>query len=154
MIFKICLFCLCLMSLGSCATKYKQMKKNDGFGYTDEKINDFVYRITFVGNDRTTDEVLGKYFQRRSAELALLHHAPYFSIIESEVISKLPDHSINRRPLTKAIIAVQPVYDLPYPPAEFKTTPMHIITGKIQLFKDGEQPATALSVEEILKSVK
>jgi len=139
----------------SCATKYKPMKKSEGYGYADEKINDLVYKITFQGNSKTSDEKIYQYFMRRSAEVALLHHFQYFTIIESQDLTKYTTVVSEGSPATKARVTVLAHSGEPFfTPTEYKTVPKYILVGKIQLFKEGEQPKNAYSVETILKNEK
>lgn len=141
------------MLMLSCATNYEKMGRNGG--YAEEKINDRVYKITFQGNTRTSDKKVYDYFMRRSAEVALLNHYQYFTIIESEDITRFMTITSEGAPATKAKLTVYSYSGKTiYKPTEYKTIPKHILTGKIQFFKEGEQPMNAYSVENILKNVK
>lgn len=138
-----------------CATPYKKLGKNGG--YTDEKINDRVYKVSFQGNTHTSDEKVYKYFLRRSAEIALSHHFPYFLVIESEDITKFVTVTTEGTPQTKKKItgiSYSGMGKTAFVPTEQKNIKKHLIEGKIALFQEGEQPANALSVEEILKDTK
>lgn len=139
---------------GGCSTKYRPQKKADGVGYTEEKINNQVYKISFRANDRTTDQQLNHYFQRRASEIAIAIHRPFFTVIEKEITSQFPSERPGMAPDTKARVAVIPTPNLPYPPAEFKTVPMHIIEGQVQFFIEAEAPANAIHAESVLKEVK
>lgn len=144
-----------LVLTSACATKYKPMKSNEGFGYADEKINDLVYKITFQGNSRTSDEKIYHYFMKRSAEVALQHHFQYFTIIESEDLTKYTTVVSPGSPATKARVSILSHSGEPFfTPTEYKTIPKHVLVGTIQLFKEGEQPLNAYSVENILKNEK
>ncbi|MBC7538731.1 MAG: hypothetical protein H7281_07920 [Bacteriovorax sp.] len=139
-----------LLFIGGCATSYQRLGKNGG--YSDEKINDRVYKVSFQGNTRTSDDKVHKYFLRRCAEVALEHHFPYFIIIEKDDITKYTTVTAEGSPLTKAkITAVSYSGNTPFVPTEQKSIPKHLIEGKIALFKDGEQPVNAIIVEEVLK---
>lgn len=145
---------LLVILFSGCATKYRPMKKPDGVGYSDEKINNQVYKISFRANDRTTDQQLNHYFLRRASEIAIELHRPFFTIIEKEITSQFPRERTGLIPETKARVAVIPTPNLPYSSSEFKTVPMHIIEGQIQLFIEAEAPPNAISAESILKEVK
>jgi hypothetical protein len=147
------LLIIILTALSSCATKYKELGKNGG--YTDEKINDRVYKVTFQGNTRTSDEKVHQYFMRRSAEVALLHHFQYFTVIESNDITRFTTVVSNMPPVTKARTAIFPYASSTiFTPTEYKTLPKHMLTGTIQLYKEGEQPPNAFSVEKTLENVR
>jgi hypothetical protein len=140
-----------LLFIGGCATTYQKQGKYGG--YSDEKINDRVYKVSFQGNTRTSDDKVHKFFMRRCAEVALEHHFPYFIIIEKEDITKYTTVTAEGSPLTKAkITAMSYSGNTAFVPTEQKSIPKHIIEGKITLFKDGEQPVNALKVEEVLKN--
>ncbi|RPJ77874.1 MAG: hypothetical protein EHM20_05265 [Alphaproteobacteria bacterium] len=136
-----------------CSTQYKKMDKK--YGYTDEKINDGLYQITFKGNSRTSDELVHKYFLRRSAEVALKNRYQYFTVVETEDITQHTTVTSAGVPATKARLKTYTYSgDIKYTPTEYKTIHNHALTGKIQLHKEGEQPMNAYSVEKILKDVK
>lgn len=147
-------FMLFPLIVNGCATKYRPLKKTEGVGYSEEKINNQVYKISFKANDRTTDQQLNHYFLRRASEIAIALHRPFFTVIEKEITSQFPNDRPGLAPQTKARVAVIPTPNLPYPPLEFKSVPMHIIEGQVQLFSEAEAPPTAISAEAILKEVK
>lgn len=147
----VCLLILIIM-VASCATKYGPLAKNGG--YSDEKINDRVYKITFQGNTRTSDEKVYKYFMRRAAEVALDNHFQYFTIINAEDITKYITVTSVGAAVTKARVTTLPYSGVSYYPTQYKTIPKHMLVGSIQLFKEGEQPLNAYEVEEILKNIK
>jgi hypothetical protein len=57
------------MLLSGCATKYQKKTIWDGLGYTDEKIAEGVYRITYLVNANTPAEDAVKYWHQRATEL-------------------------------------------------------------------------------------
>jgi hypothetical protein len=140
-----------IISLAGCATGYQKLGKNGG--YSDQKINDRVYKVSFQGNTHTSDEKVRKYFMRRCAEIALEHHFPYFIIIESEDITKYTTVMAEGSPLTKAkITAMSYSGNTAFKSTEYKSIPKHLIEGKIALFTEGEQPVNAIKVEDVLKN--
>lgn len=143
-----------LMTVIGCATPYKEISKKNGYGYKEEKLNDRVYKITFEGNSHTSDELVYKYFMRRSAEVALANHSPYFTIIEANEMTKSTP-VVSETSLSQADIN-PPNYtgDIYYRPFILKNISSHALVGKIALFKEKEKPANAIKVEEILKDVK
>lgn len=144
---------LIFTNLVSCSTQYKKL--DNKYGYSDEKLNDELYQITFKANSRTSDELVHRYFLRRSAEVALQNQYQFFTVVESEDITQHTTVTSAGAPLTKARLTTYTYSgDTRYKPTEYKTIQNHTMTGKIQLFKEGEQPMNALKVEEILKDIK
>lgn len=129
------------------------MKDEKSYGYRDEQLKNDLYRIAFTGNSRTSDQKIYDYFMRRSAEVALEHHYQYFTVIETEDLTKYITVAAEA-PMTKARIEAFPYAGSVYSPTMYKTIPRHKLIGEIQLFKEGTQPKTAYSVEEILQKVK
>lgn len=144
-------FLLFLLALCSgCATRYKKLEKNAG--YSEEKINDRVYKVSFQGNTHTSDEKVHNYFMRRCAEIALEHHYAYFVIIESDELTKYTTITSEGSPLTKArVTAMSYSGNTAFVPTLQKNVAKHLVEGKITFFKEGEQPANALRAEEVLK---
>jgi hypothetical protein len=58
-----------MLILCGCETGYQQMNIWDGLGYTDEKIGDGVYRLTYLVNAVTPPEVAMKHWHARAREL-------------------------------------------------------------------------------------
>jgi hypothetical protein len=145
----IMVFCLV-----SCTTPYQKLGKRGG--YSDEKINDHIYRVTFQGNSRTADDVVYKYFIRRCAELALEHHFNYFIVIETDdkITTKINVAEGSSEKSNKKITTMKYSGETNYAPTQYKTLINHIVEGKIALFKEGEEPLNAYNVEEVLKNVR
>lgn len=149
----ISLILLFISTLFGCATPYQKLGKRGG--YTDKKINDHVYLVTFQGNDRTSDEVVYKYFLRRCAEIALEHHFSYFIVIESEEATKASVNVAEGSSRNKSSVTTMSYSnDTDYSPTLYKTIVKHIIEGKVALFKEGEEPLNAIKVEDVLKNVR
>ncbi len=141
------LFCI------GCTTPYQPLGKRGG--YSDEKINDHIYRVSFEGNTRTKNEVVYRFFLRRCAELAQEHNYNYFIVIDTEDKSKNAVVLSEGTPKNnKPITTFNYSDDNEYRPNEYKNITKHIIEGKIALFKDGEEPLNAFNVDEVLKSVR
>ena len=64
---------------GCCATTYKQSKSAGG--YSDFRINENTFAITFRGNAATFEETIELYLLRRAADLTLEHGFDYFVIL-------------------------------------------------------------------------
>lgn len=67
--------------ISSCATPYQ--RKSFTGGYSDFKIQDSIYRVSFVGNGFSDIEKASNFALLRSAEIALKNGFDYFIIIES-----------------------------------------------------------------------
>jgi hypothetical protein len=63
-----------MLILGGCATGYQQRSGWDGLGYTDQKVGDGVYRLTYLANAYTTPEDTMKYWHARARELCGSRH--------------------------------------------------------------------------------
>ena len=144
------LFLLTSFMILGCTTPYKKLGKNGG--YSDEKVNDRVYKVSFEGNTHTNDEKVRTMFLRRSAEIAHEHNFSYFSVIDSEELTKnVRVVSEGSTPVTKArITALSYSGNTTFLPTVQKNIHNHLIEGTIALFHDGEQPLDAYKVENIL----
>jgi len=58
-----------MLILSGCETGYQQKTILDGLGYSDEKIGDGVYRLTYLVNAYTPPEAAMKYWHARAREL-------------------------------------------------------------------------------------
>lgn len=148
--------CFILFSiLFGCASPYRAQTKEYGSGYTDEKISDRVYKISYQGNSHTADEVVYKYFMRRCAEVALNNHFPYFIVIESKDITKTTSVPLEEDYKPEAsVVAPNISGEIDYRPYVYKRISSHALVGKIALFKEKDRPMNAIKVEDILKDVK
>ena len=74
------------LALAACATStpYAPAEANKGYGFTDQKIEDDRYRITFRGNAQTSREAVETYLLLRSAELTLENGFDHFIVVEDE----------------------------------------------------------------------
>lgn len=54
----------------------------DGYGYSEQRIEDNRYRVTFAGNDFTKSETVQNYLLYRAAELTLNHGYDYFTVVD------------------------------------------------------------------------
>ena len=74
-----------VLSLAACAssTPYAPASSN-GYGFTDQKIEDDRFRITFRGNSQTSRDAVETYLLLRSAELTLANGYDYFVVVEDE----------------------------------------------------------------------
>lgn len=75
-----------LVVMASCATPYQQ--KAFSGGYSDVKLNDNIFNVTFKGNSSTSLERAVDFSMLRSAEITLENGYKYFSVIDSEKYAK------------------------------------------------------------------
>jgi len=76
-------FTAVLMFLAACVspTPYQEADKR-GRGYTDQKLEESKYRITFEGNAQTDLAVVENYILYRAAEIALANDADHFIVLD------------------------------------------------------------------------
>jgi hypothetical protein len=68
--------------LGACGgapTPYQPAA--DGYGYSEQQIEDNRYRVTFAGNDLTKSDTVQNYLLYRAAELTLDRGYDYFTVV-------------------------------------------------------------------------
>lgn len=77
-IISISLLSICLLG---CQTPYQA----DSFrgGYSETKLNDSMYSVTFRGNGFTDEDTVNKYLLKRASELTLQNGYRYFAVIDS-----------------------------------------------------------------------
>lgn len=80
---------LLLLATG-CATQtpYKPATERGAEGYTETRLGESRYRITFVGNTQTDAETVKDYALLRAAELTLQKGYTWFQIVERETDKK------------------------------------------------------------------
>ena len=54
----------------------------DGYGYSEQQIEDNRYRVTFAGNDLTQSDTVQNYLLYRAAELTLDRGYDYFTVVD------------------------------------------------------------------------
>ncbi|MBB4658022.1 CC0125/CC1285 family lipoprotein [Parvularcula dongshanensis] len=76
-----------LLTLAGCATStpYTSAEgSRSGYGFTDQKIEDDRYRITFRGNSLTGRDTVENYLLYRAAELTLQNGYDYFVVVKDD----------------------------------------------------------------------
>lgn len=73
-------------SLAACATStpYQPAADGRGYGFSEQRIEENRYRITFRGNSLTTREMVENALLFRAAELTLANGYDYFVVVESD----------------------------------------------------------------------
>ncbi len=75
-------------ALAACATSTPYGPANGGYGFSEQRIEDNRYRITFRGNSSTSRETVENFLLYRAAELTLGQGFDYFVMIESDTETK------------------------------------------------------------------
>lgn len=71
------------LALGACATTTPYQAAQNGYGYSDQKIESNRYRVTFAGNSSTPRETVENYLLYRAAELTLDGGYDYFVLADN-----------------------------------------------------------------------
>jgi hypothetical protein len=82
---------LCL--LAACAggpTPYQQAR--DGYGYSDQQIEENRYRISFAGNSATSRQTVEDYLLYRAAELTVQTGRDYFEVVDRNTVQEFPGY--------------------------------------------------------------
>ena len=82
---------LAALGLAACstATPYQPAGDTSRFGYTDTKIDDDVWRLSFAGNAHTSREQVENAFLYRAAEIAAAAEADGFIVLDKNVDEKV-----------------------------------------------------------------
>lgn len=70
--------------LAACASPTPYQPAKNGYGYSQQQIEDNRYRVTFKGNDVTTLDTVDIYLLYRAAELTVQSDYDYFEIADRE----------------------------------------------------------------------
>ncbi len=134
-----------LALLSACMTPY-QPKGMTG-GYTDQKLDENTYLVSFQGNGNTPSGVVAKYFLYRCAELTLERGYVYFELFAPE----RPQQSLDDSPFVKTAgrSAPPPIVYVPTQPVPFwfyraivRMYPEDILLGAPTLFSAREVVGT------------
>ena len=68
--------------LSACVTTTSYENGSNGYGYSDQKIEDNRYRVTFTGNSVTPKETVENYLLYRAAEITLDNGYDYFVMVD------------------------------------------------------------------------
>ncbi|HEX6111455.1 MAG TPA: hypothetical protein VFZ10_04050 [Geminicoccaceae bacterium] len=75
--------------LAACAgapTPYQQAR--DGFGYSEQQIEENRYRVSFAGNSATTRQTVEDYLLYRAAELTVQTGHDWFQVVERNTVQE------------------------------------------------------------------
>lgn len=90
MIRHIALAAIAAAGLAACATStpYQPAADGRGYGFSEQKIEENRYRITFRGNSSTTREMVENALLYRAAELTVQNGYNYFIVVENDTEEK------------------------------------------------------------------
>jgi hypothetical protein len=71
--------------LAGCGTPTPYQAATDGFGYSDQQLENNRFRVSFAGNSLTRRGTVQDYLLYRAAELTLEHHHDYFTIVNQNL---------------------------------------------------------------------
>jgi hypothetical protein len=71
--------------LGGCGQPTPYRPAADGYGYSEQQIEENRYRVTFAGNDLTSAEAVQNYLLYRAAEVTLDHGYDYFTMADRDL---------------------------------------------------------------------
>ena len=135
--------------LSACMTPY-QPKGMTG-GYTDQKLDEDTYLVSFQGNGNTPSGVVAKYFLYRCAELTLERGYVYFELFAPERDQQSLESDPEGDPFVKTAShsAVPPIIYVPTQPVPFwryraivRMYPEDILLGAPTLFSAREIAGT------------
>lgn len=88
------------LALGACSTTtpYQPAVQGGGFGFSEQKIEEGRYRITFRGNSATTREQVENSLLYRAAELTLQNGFDHFVLLENDTEAKTSYSSTSTSP--------------------------------------------------------
>ncbi len=73
-----------VLALGACAQPTPYQPARDGYGFTQQRIEDNRYRIVFTGNSLTPLQVVEDYMLYRAAEITLQANYDYFIVADKQ----------------------------------------------------------------------
>jgi hypothetical protein len=74
-----------LLGLAGCATPTPYQPAADGYGYTEQQLENDRYRVTFSGNAVTPRETVQNYLLYRAAELTVAKGHDHFTIVDQNL---------------------------------------------------------------------
>jgi hypothetical protein len=81
---RVVLTALLILALAGCAQPTPYQPAIDGYGFTEQRIEDNRYRIVFHGNSVTPQQVVEDYMLFRAAEITRKNGYDYFEIADKE----------------------------------------------------------------------
>lgn len=72
------------LMLAGCVSPTPYQPRDNGQGYTEQKLENDRYRVTFAGNSETSRETVENYLLYRAAEITLRESKDYFVVVTRE----------------------------------------------------------------------
>lgn len=77
------------LSLAACVTVTPYQPMSGSGGYSEERLAEGHYRVTFAGNEATPAERVGDYLLRRSAEITLANGYDWFRVTKRATVGNV-----------------------------------------------------------------
>ena len=136
----------------SCATAYKK----NGFtgGYTDMRLANDIFSVSFHGNGYTSEDKVNAYFLRRCAEVTESNGYDYFIFLDqrTSTSSQIIQTSEGYANTTANVNGPSFNARTSYTPPSYTKINKHRREGMIRSFKEGEQPPSSLKAKIILEN--
>lgn len=86
----------CALALSACATatRYQPAQGNNKYGYSEQKIENNRYRVSFSGNSKTDRDTVQNYLLYRAAELTLAQGGDYFVVSNQDTDKNVRQTSV------------------------------------------------------------
>lgn len=125
-------------------------------GYTDVRVSEDAFTVSFQGNAYTGSASVDNYFLRRCAEVSAQNGYQYFVIAESQAQTKTEFVQTARATASTTGSVHGSTFDAKtkYTPAQYEQVNRYVRKGVIQAYKEGKQPAGALRSADILASFR
>ena len=126
-------------------TPYQRAVRASGKGYSEKRVSPDVFRVRYVANTCTSNEVLSGYLHRRAAEVTLQYGFRYFTVLRGP---SQPTHLDTRDVATRD------------QPRKWETVVVEVpskgtLTMPIQCFRDANDPPETplIDAKEQLKGI-
>lgn len=82
------MLCGLIVLLSACATATPYQPAAKGYGYSEQKLESNRYRVSFVGNSKTSRETVRNYLIYRAAELSLANGYDHFVLVGQDAAAE------------------------------------------------------------------
>lgn len=141
-------FCFTLTLVG-CATGYKPNGWSGG--YSEMKLGNDMYKVSFNGNGYTGSERVANYFLRRCAEITKENGFEYFAMVDQ--LASSSQHSLGTTTNGNINQSANGGYNY-NSNSQTNYVTKHSREGVIKLFKSGSQPPVAYEASVVLSNFK
>ena len=130
--------------LGGCArepTPYQPIV--DGYGYSEQEIEDNRYRVTFAGNSLTPARSVQDYWLYRIAELTLDHGYDYFIVVDRQ-LEQSTSHSESEHEIPPFVSEDGTIISGASTTYSSTTSHSYVAFGDVVMF-EGDKPAAEVN---------